>query len=519
MKNALLLILLIVSQISFAQFITTWKTDNTGSSYNDQITIPTTGAGYDYIVDWGDGDMDSSITGDITHTYDTAGIYTVTITGDFPRIHFNNSGDMEKILSVEQWGGNPWTSMENAFYGASNLVINTNDNPNLLNVTSMENMFRKAESFNGDIGNWDVSNVTNMKYLFHYAESFNQDIGDWDISSVTNMFGMFHFASHFDQDIGDWDVSNVTDMNEMFQWAMHFNQDIGDWDVGNVIDMGAVFQEAYSFNQDISDWNVSSVTNMKYMFSAAIVFNQDIGSWNVSNVTNMEGMFGAALVFNQEIGDWNVSNVTTMRTMFDYSESFNQDISDWDVSNVTTMNSMFVWAHAFNQNLGDWDVSNVSEMLQMFIATDMSVPNYDSTLIGWASQNVQFGVNFTANLHYCSQEATDARDSLINNHNWFIDDLGPDSTCLEPVGIEENEHLFISFSQNPAMQSVDVRIPNINSGILFLIDNLGRTLQNRNLEDGKNIYTIDLSKYPSGLYFIQVQSDGLRWTSEKLIVR
>jgi hypothetical protein len=51
-----------------APFITTWKTDNPGSSNSTSITISTTGTGYNYDVDWNnDGTFDDlGVTGDIT---------------------------------------------------------------------------------------------------------------------------------------------------------------------------------------------------------------------------------------------------------------------------------------------------------------------------------------------------------------------------------------------------------------------------------------------------------------------
>jgi len=58
-------------------FITTWKTDEDGSTGDNTILISTREAGYDYLVDWGDGSVDEHVSGDITHTYATAGTYTI----------------------------------------------------------------------------------------------------------------------------------------------------------------------------------------------------------------------------------------------------------------------------------------------------------------------------------------------------------------------------------------------------------------------------------------------------------
>lgn len=112
MKN-FYLILFCVTTSFFAfpqtEFITTWEVIDNDLS----ITIPTTGTGYDYSIDFGDGNSENNITGDVTHTYNSAGIYTVSISGNFPRIYFlNNQTDADKILSIDQWGSNPWQSMQ-----------------------------------------------------------------------------------------------------------------------------------------------------------------------------------------------------------------------------------------------------------------------------------------------------------------------------------------------------------------------------------------------------------------------
>ena len=48
----------------------------------------------------------------------------------------------------------------------------------------MNYMFVYTDSFNQDIGNWDVSNVYYMSYMFYDATSFNQDLSSWNAASL-----------------------------------------------------------------------------------------------------------------------------------------------------------------------------------------------------------------------------------------------------------------------------------------------------------------------------------------------
>ena len=181
----------------------------------ESITIPThDGSTYNYNVDWGDGTVDFARTEDedASHNYASSGTYTVSITGDFPRIYFNNSGDTDKIISIEHWGNIVWSSMDSAFEGCANLRYNADDDPDLSQVTDMSQMFDGATVFDGDIGNWDVSQVTDMHSMFLGASAFNGNIGNWEdkVGRVTDMHDMFLDASSFNQDIGNWDVSQVT---------------------------------------------------------------------------------------------------------------------------------------------------------------------------------------------------------------------------------------------------------------------------------------------------------------------
>ena len=252
-------------------FITTWKT----TTSNESITIPTyPGEIYNYSVNWGDGNTFSGYTGNATHIYSDAGTYTVSISGNFARIYFNNvATDRMKIQSIEQWGTQAWTSMNGAFAGAGNLVSNATDMPDLSLVTDMYGMFAYARKFNGDsaMGNWNVASVTNMYGMFAGTSVFNAEIKGWNVGNVTTMENMFYGATLFNRNLSDWNVSNVTNMKFMFATAMKFNGIITNWDVSNVTDMNSMFYHANSFDQNLGNWNVSNVTNMNNMFKNVIL--------------------------------------------------------------------------------------------------------------------------------------------------------------------------------------------------------------------------------------------------------
>ena len=287
-------------------FITVWKTIAAGES----ITIPIApGETYDYTINWGDGSaVESGQTGNATHSYATAGNYDVSITGTFPRIYFDYTGDRIKILEVKQWGSQAWTSMEKAFDGCNNLNITAADMPDLSNVTSLTHMFRSASLETANtVGDWDVSTIQDMEGMFQ--DTFiNADISGWNTSSVTDMQYMFYGATSFNQNISGWDTSSVTNMGYMFNDATAFNQDISSWDTSAVTTMEGLFYDATSFNQDISSWDTSKVTTMRSMFNGATAFNQDLSSWDTSAVTTMEGLFYDATSFNQDLSNWNISS-------------------------------------------------------------------------------------------------------------------------------------------------------------------------------------------------------------------
>ena len=272
------------------RFQSTWDTTQAGSA-NDTVVLPLRGDGdYDFYIDWGDGKENrDNITvynqAEVTHQYDTTGIYTIKVVGGITGWYFGNGGDDDKILTISSWGPMVMKNDTYMFYGCDFLESTATDK--LVLGNTMYRMFTSCYNLGsaGDMSSWDTSSVTDISYMFYNATGFNQPIGGWDTSSVTNMGSMFFIATSFNQDIGNWDTSSVQYMSNMFYNATSFNQDIGNWQTSSVTSMGSMFSSATSFNQPIGSWDTSNVAYMSYMFNNADAFDQDLSNWVVTGIT------------------------------------------------------------------------------------------------------------------------------------------------------------------------------------------------------------------------------------------
>ncbi len=363
-------------------FVTTWQT----TTADEDITIPTTGAGYNYIVDWGDGTTITSETGNATHTYTSAGAYEVKIIGDFPRIYINgNSAARDKIIAVDQWGTQQWTSMENAFTRCSLLVINATDSPDLSLAKSMKKMFEMTSSLvdhGGNMGNWDVSTIEDMREVFD-SSNFNENISTWNVSAVKDFSSMFFRNTSFNQNLDSWNTS----AGELFS---------------------NMFRDATAFNEAIGSWNTEQATSLSNMFNGATAFNQDISAWDVKNVRNINNAFDGATAFDQDLGSWDISSLV------ENTNSIQHMFSNSGMSTTNYDNTLIGWAR--------------------LDAGETKIP---------------VGVIFDAeNVSYCLGEA--ARTILTSApYNWIITDGGkvcPEDAFITSWLLEDNDRITIRTS-------------------------------------------------------------------------
>lgn len=276
------------SPYSLTSFVSIWS----GSS----VTLPYDAAGtYSGTIYWGDGATSGNSFANRSHTYSSAGTYTIVIDGDITGFKFASAGDRLKLREITRWGTlrGLSNSNERMFEGCNNLVLTgLTGTLNTSGITSFWRMFWSCSSLTTvpNMGNWDTTSVTDMSFTFLNATGFNENIGTWVTSAVTDMQYMFNNNYLFNQNINSWDVSNVINMEAMFAGMQTFDQPLSGWVTSSVIDMDSTFAQMDVFNQDISNWDVSSVVSMNSMFVNSSLFNQDLGGWDVSNVTGMTNM-------------------------------------------------------------------------------------------------------------------------------------------------------------------------------------------------------------------------------------
>ena len=285
----------LMNRIFVPEFKSSWKTDNTGVSNDDQVKLPLMATGsYSFDVDWGDGNTDTITTWDqaeTTHTYSAPGTYEITITGQIEGFQFADVGDKEKILDVSEWGPMVFISVNNrAFWGCVNMDVTATDVP-INNSTSFEFFFRNMSvlvNANGSIGRWNITGVTDLFSCFRDDDLFNGDVGNWDVSAVIKFDSCFFHADAFSgKNLDKWTpTATSSTMAQLFSTLPLFNTDISGWDVSGVTDMTRMLEACTGFNQDIGVWDVGNVTTVLNMLNGSTAFDQDLGSWDITSLTD-----------------------------------------------------------------------------------------------------------------------------------------------------------------------------------------------------------------------------------------
>ena len=207
------------SEIDASAFTTLW--------YTGELKLLTDSSlDYNYDVDWGDGNVSTGVTGDISHNYDSVDNYEVKITGQFPYFkNFISGFDNEiiysnsQLISILNWGNINWESFRDTFSGLMGLSINASDNPNLSEVNNLDNMFGRVNFYKDyDFGKWNISNVQSAVNFANYlsVSSYDNLLKGWSDQDLKTDVAFSVGAYYCDEssrgiltDLFGWEITDL----------------------------------------------------------------------------------------------------------------------------------------------------------------------------------------------------------------------------------------------------------------------------------------------------------------------
>ena len=373
-------------------------------------------------VDWGDSSSDTITSFDqaeSTHTYATAGTYTIKMLGTVNGWAFNNAGDRLLIRDISRWGVFNW-SKKSAFFGCAGLTVSALDRP-LITTDEFYAEFAGCTALTEipSLGNWDIFSITKIQYMFYQSPNITSiDVSGWDVSNVSIFSNMFNtLVTEIGNlisigDISGWDVSNGTSFQNMFRGTGITSIDISGWDLrgttnGNRFASGIfascislqsitarniqlgnkinyMFQETQSLQSlDLTGADFSTVTETMFAFAGCDLPTIDISGFGLGALTEVEYMFQNMT----NTTTVNISNLTfgpgaDASTMFSIYQS-NGDSSgnsssltsivcediDASASNISLAYMFYRCVSLTSLDVSTWDTSGVVDMQAMFYDT------------------------------------------------------------------------------------------------------------------------------------------------------
>jgi hypothetical protein len=353
----------------------------TGSNSDQYASFFSGFGGFD--LNWGDGVTQASPSRGTIHTYPSAGVYTVRLSGEFGMDGQTGQDiDRRKPTSITRWGNttivergwefyNEWNSaggtMRFVKFESDTALISTFSACNGLDQGFNELPITSAQSFN--MGTW----FTGVGWV-------SADWSGWDVQNIQGIAVKGSCATY---GISGWDTGSfvIFAVND----NLNFNEDLSAWDVSSLNSIS--FDGCEGFNGSLAGWT-PSLTSIVACFRNCKSFNQSVDAWDVSGCTSFLRVFAAtsgsrSSIYSGSLNNWDVSNSTSFRDFARFSVNFTGDISNWEIntSSAVTLRDMMYFANSWDSEVGtkvinpglpneyvSWDVSQVNEFRNAFFA-------------------------------------------------------------------------------------------------------------------------------------------------------
>lgn len=343
-------------------------TIDTDLGSGDDFEIPTNGVGYNYDVDWGDGNTSTSQTGNASHTYSSGGEYQIIITGTFLGFYFNNGGDKNKIKSIDQWGTVGYSTNQNfAFQGCLNLTSIADDAQWMNDIINASSMFALS-------GLLAIPNTVTLESL---------EIGQ----------GMFNASDLITMSTG-LTLASLTNGYRMFK-----DTDISVTPTGMTMPLLENGEEMFEN------------TNITEMADGTVL----------GNLTNGQDMYRNT-PFETPSTQLTLDSLVIGTAMF-FSTNMSNIPSGVVLPNLTAGSSMFR-----NTNISEvpsgMTLASLTNGVNMFLGQTLTTSSYSQLINNIDSNNANTGVTFHGGNSNYNSSAETAHDNLTVTKSWSITDGG-----------------------------------------------------------------------------------------------
>jgi len=491
-----------------------------------------------FTIDWGDGSDIEIYTGQyywdhITHTYNTAGNYLVTLTKNTEEGHFLSFESTYNQLNTLNISGctylssllcqnNQLTSLDisgctglQSLYCYNNQLTNIDVSSNkaliklwcssnLLNSLYLSNLTELTllYIYDNQITSIDISNCEKLEYLYcnnsqltsldvsnnkalKYLHCFHNQLVSLDISNNTELLEVFCY----DNQLSRLDVSNCKKLEYLY---CHNNQLIN-LDISNSI----ALKELYCGSNQLTSLNASGCTKLVYLSCA----NNLLSILDVGDCRSLEYLYG----YNNQLTNLDIGSCTAIKNLWIYNNRL--PLSD-------------LYAASERINAVDSKLLGFQTMLPQRVAlgnllfSTQSVFNgrftsYTVTKNGSpAPENDYTITDGTITFNTLGIYTVTMRNDAIVSNTFYPAQVTIDIMVVDNTGIEENELSDIRVFPNPTTGELRIENGELRINSVEIFDVFGRKLNNSPFSILHSQLKMDISHLPAGIYMVKIIVDG-----------
>lgn len=278
--------------------VTEWTTKNV----NTEITLPVQGDGLNVTINWGDGATTQTSEAFPKHTYATAGVYDITITGTCPVFGYteiNTPSTTSEYYSFTQYltGVKQFGELSATRYGFSKCsklqyVSGDATENTFANVTNMSNMFYGCSILKSmDLSNFDTSNVTEFSSMFFNCRMLKEiDLKSFNTSKAERMGYMFLSCTFLENvDLSSFDTKNTKIFLGMFSGCKYLKTlNLKNFSFANATNISRMFEDCEKIQSiDFGNITLQQQCDANGMFKNCSKLKKiDLSFIDSANITN-----------------------------------------------------------------------------------------------------------------------------------------------------------------------------------------------------------------------------------------